>query len=243
VPVLFFGGLKENKNHLDKAWWTPAEIDLALRCAAEVDQDLQYGDESRHEPTATLLVAAGCFLGLRYEEIVMLRWQDLELDAVDQNRRPAPVAKVVPHAGWRPKDGDARVVPIHQRLHGVLVAHCKKDGYVLEPKKAMPKRGGTKRVYRYDPKCVWNRVIRKVVAAGGKTITPNGMRHSFASNLLMAGVSDVLVARWLGHADTSMVHEHYGHLLAYHGAINLVQVPETAKSPQLGPELGPQLLA
>jgi len=46
-----------------------------------------------------------------------------------------------------------------------------------------------------------------------------------------------------GGYHTSMVHEHYGHLLAYHGAINLVQVPETAKSPQLGTELGTDLLA
>ena len=40
----------------------------------------------------------------------------------------------------------------------------------------------------------------------------------------LAGVSDVLVARWLGHADTSMVHEHYGHLLSYHSDINRVQI-------------------
>jgi integrase len=50
------------------------------------------------------------------------------------------------------------------------------------------------------------------------------MRHSFASNLLMAGVSDVLVSRWLGHADTSMALGHYGHLLAYHGDIHRVQI-------------------
>jgi len=46
------------------------------------------------------------------------------------------------------------------------------------------------------------------------------MRHSFISNLLMAGVSDALVSRWLGHANTAMAHKHYGHLLAYHGDIN-----------------------
>lgn len=55
-------------------------------------------------------------------------------------------------------------------------------------------------------------------------ITPHGMRHSFASNLLMAGVSDVLVARWLGHANTAMVHQRYGHLLAYHGDINRMRL-------------------
>lgn len=47
-----------------------------------------------------------------------------------------------------------------------------------------------------------------------------GMRHSFASNLLIDRVSDVKVARWLGHGDTRMVHKHYGHLLSYDDDIN-----------------------
>lgn len=48
------------------------------------------------------------------------------------------------------------------------------------------------------------------------------MRHSFASNFLIAGVSDVKVGRWLGHTDTRMVHRHYGHLLSYDGDINAI---------------------
>jgi hypothetical protein len=40
----------------------------------------------------------------------------------------------------------------------------------------------------------------------------------------MAGVSDVVVSCWLGHADTTMMHRHYGHLLQYHGGINRVQI-------------------
>ena len=59
---------------------------------------------------------------------------------------------------------------------------------------------------------------------GGRRITMYGMRHTFCSNLLIAGVSDVKVARWLGHADTRMIHKHYGHLLSYDGDINAVQV-------------------
>jgi integrase len=48
------------------------------------------------------------------------------------------------------------------------------------------------------------------------------MRHTFASNLLNAGVSDVKVSRWLGHYDTRMIHKHYGHLLSYDNDINAV---------------------
>ena len=42
-------------------------------------------------------------------------------------------------------------------------------------------------------------------------ITAYGMRHGFASNFLIASISDAKVARWLGHADTRIVHLHYGH--------------------------------
>lgn len=37
-------------------------------------------------------------------------------------------------------------------------------------------------------------------------------------------VVERLVARWLGHADTSLVHERYGHLLAYQGDINRMAI-------------------
>ena len=50
--------------------------------------------------------------------------------------------------------------------------------------------------------------------------TMYGMRHSFASNLLISNVSDVKVARWMGHGDTRMVHRHYGHMLSYDDDIN-----------------------
>ena len=66
----------------------------------------------------------------------------------------------------------------------------------------------------------WRKIIARVEAAGGKRITAYAMRHTFPSNLLMAGVSDVKVARWLGHSDTRMVHRHYGHLLAFDDDIN-----------------------
>jgi len=95
---------------------------------------------------------------------------------------------------------------------------------VLNSAQPMPKRGGTKRIYRYDPKAVWEKVVTKVEAAEGTAISPGGMRHSSANNLLIAGESDVKVARWLGHADTTMAHRHYGHLLSYDDGINRMTI-------------------
>ena len=223
---------REVRNAREKPWWTTTEVEVALRCAVEVDDDLHRNPKKDISGTATLLIALGCLLGLRYEEIVMLKWSDLDLEALDVTTGlPAPVAHIVPKEGWSPKDGEARAVPIHERLVSILRKYRQDDGYVLRAHSRFKKvRTGTKRVYRYDPKKIWLRVLEKVMATGAKRITPHGMRHSFASNLLMAGASDVLVSRWLGHADTTMLHQTYGHLLAYHGDINKVRFGVTPHS-------------
>jgi integrase len=64
-----------------------------------------------------------------------------------------------------------------------------------------------------------------VVAAGGKRITVHGMRHSFTSHLLICNVSELKVARWLGHADTTMIFERYGHLLGHDWSIDAGSYP------------------
>jgi integrase len=66
----------------------------------------------------------------------------------------------------------------------------------------------------FRPQLVSLTCQRPVPTAGGKAITMYGMLHSFASNFLIADVSEVKVSRWLGHSDTRMVHRHYGHLLS-----------------------------
>lgn len=216
--------LRDPEGNKEKPWWTTTEVVQALECARQVDVDLA-GKAGTVGHTAELLVALGCLLGLRYEETVMLRWEDLELDAIHAVTGQAePVCRVRPHSGWSPKDGEERAIPIQTDLAELLRRYRRPQGYILMPKKPMPNRGGKKHTYRYDPQAIWERIVRKVVERGGKAISPHGMRHSFASNLLIAGVSDVLVARWLGHADTSMLHQRYGHLLAYHGDINKLKL-------------------
>ena len=205
--------LRVHRSHDSIKWWNRDEIKIVLECARE-DQNPR---------TAVLLIALGCYLGLRYEEIIMQRWQDIDLDSVSpQTGRVQPVCHVVPHDGWEPKDGEARSVPICRDLYDILLLYRKDSGYLLEQEKVRTRRAGAKRVYRYDPKNVWLRVLKRAIEKGAKRIRPHFMRHSFASNLLVAGVSDVKVARWLGHTDTRMVHQHYGHLMAYDADIDLI---------------------
>jgi integrase len=44
----------------------------------------------------------------------------------------------------------------------------------------------------------------------------HALRHTFASHAVMDGVSLMIVARLLGHADTKMVEKHYAHLSPDH---------------------------
>ena len=43
-------------------------------------------------------------------------------------------------------------------------------------------------------------------------LTFHGLRHSYASRLVMSGAPLAVVAAQLGHSDTRMVEKHYGHL-------------------------------
>lgn len=222
-------------NPRQKSWWEPHEVEIALAVASEVDGELTKQRDDVVPGTATALIACGCLIGLRYEEIIMLEWENFEFDR--RNSRTGgdePLVHVTPKGNWVPKDGESRTIPMPSRLIEALRPYRRTSGWLLNSHKSVAKRGGTKRVYRYDPKKIWLRVLKRAHALGAKLITPHGMRHSFASNLLMAGVSDVLVARWLGHADTAMVHERYGHLLAYHGDIDRVRFTSPDASPDGG---------
>ena len=49
-------------------------------------------------------------------------------------------------------------------------------------------------------------------AAGVTPLAFHELRHTYASHLVMAGIELVALAKILGHKDTRMVQEHYGHL-------------------------------
>ena len=46
------------------------------------------------------------------------------------------------------------------------------------------------------------------------------MKNSDHRSLFSVISTGLKVSRWLGHADTRMVHRHYGHLLSYDVDIN-----------------------
>lgn len=169
---------------------------------------------------ATLMVVLGIYLGLRKNEAVHVRWKDLVLDRLHPTTgQPSPICLIQQREGFTTKTYENRKVPISAEAVRLLrqyrPADAGPDDYVLDAERHHQKRGGTKRVYRYDPVKVWQRVLKAAMAKGNPHIEFKEMRHSFACNCLMKGHSVERVARWLGHKDPRMVRQHYAFLLDY----------------------------
>jgi integrase len=61
-------------------------------------------------------------------------------------------------------------------------------------------------------------IVKAMQATRGRAGLPGkvayGLRHTFATDALAAGVPDAQVAELLGHSGTAMLHRHYSHLVA-----------------------------
>jgi integrase len=155
-------------------------------------------------------VGLGLLGGLRVGEARNLRVQDVDLEH--------QLVHITAHEDWTPKSKDsARSVPVATSLLPLLaerVAAVGASGWLF------PNAGGTGPVSDE----VVAAMLERVVTAAGLVYgakEPNGvtyhtLRHSFAANLVMAGVDLFTVARLLGHATTAKVEDTYGHLSPEH---------------------------
>jgi integrase len=158
-----------------------------------------------------LMLYMGFDLGARKNEIVEARraWFDMAPGAVHVSETDTYV----------PKDGEDRTVPLTARFQRFLAREFP-DGlpgpWVIHPKK---KRG--RQLYRYEPKKALAGFFERagVMSVHGRLPNMHMMRHSFASNRLIAGASLFRVAKWMGD-DQETVQRHYGHLMPQDEEIN-----------------------
>ncbi|HVO19771.1 MAG TPA: site-specific integrase, partial [Anaeromyxobacter sp.] len=137
--------------------------------------------------------------GLRVGELLALKWQDIDLVAGHL---------IVRRTLWRdqegpPKGGLNRKVPLSDEALATLKAHRHLRGpYVF-----CDEKGGR----------LTHSVVKDVVpdncrrAGLGKRITTHGLRHTFASHLVMRGASLKAVQELLGHESIEMTLR-YSHL-------------------------------
>ncbi|MFN7916897.1 MAG: tyrosine-type recombinase/integrase [Vicinamibacterales bacterium] len=156
----------------------------------------EYDAEGRDHVTAIVLLALNT--GLRKGEVFNLGWADVDL-----------LTKLVTVRGEGAKSGQTRYVNLNDEALAVLKDWRKLsggDGYVF------PGRVEGKPLE--DIKHAWGPLME---SARITNFTIHDLRHTFASNLVMAGVDLNTVRELLGHADIKMTLR-YAHLAPEHKA-------------------------
>lgn len=161
--------------------------------------------------------------GLRPEEAIGLRWEDLELSGA---RGVIRVRRVVQHlrggGGWRwyePKTKNSeRCVVFPAELAAKLTEHrrmqlqqklkagqsWKNNDLVFTDRIGEPVKYGT----ALDQ---FNRIIEK--SGLPSEISPYSLRHAFVTFSLVAGIDIKTVSREVGHSKPSFTMDRYGHVL------------------------------
>lgn len=138
--------------------------------------------------------------GLRFGELMELKWEDVDLVAGRINVRRNVWRGIVDTT----KGSKAREVPLSDAAVAVLKAHRHLRGpYVFVQPDGTQLTQDVRGLKDLVPS-----ICRKAGLA--KRITMHDLRHTFASHLIMLGVPLAAVQQYLGHADitTTMVYAH-----------------------------------
>ena len=145
------------------------------------------------DPEFRPLVQAALETGCRYSELTRLEVHDFNVDS----------GTIAVH---KSKTGKARHVTLTPEGAEFFRQHC-------------AGRGGGEIMFRHADGSEWKpggqgRLMQEAVARAKITprISFHGLRHTWASLSAMNGVPLMVVAKNLGHRDTRMVEQHYGHL-------------------------------
>lgn len=150
------------------------------------------------EGTWRAMITLALNTGLRLGELLALRWEDVDLVA---GRLAVRKSRWKKHVGT-PKGGRSRELPLNGKARAALKAHkhlrgplvfCKDDGVHLTQKKCHAE------------------MVRWCRRAGIKGVQWHALRHTFASHLVMRGVSLKAVQELLGHRSIQETQK-YAHL-------------------------------
>jgi integrase len=173
---------------------------------------LRRGDQRylTHAEVATLAVAAGAdgllvlfmaYTGLRWSEVVALRWR-----RVDFERGRVDVAEGAVESGALhfddPKSSRRRSVPVPRAILDEMVPG-EPDAFVFTARQGGPLR------YAHFERRQWRPTVK---AAGLDGLTIHALRHTAASLAISAGANVKAVQRMLGHASAAMTLDVYSGL-------------------------------
>lgn len=146
-----------------------------------------------------LLCALGVYTGMRKNELANARWSWIDFKGRGR-------ILIQNEGRFQTKSGKPRKISMSSRLRAILERYDEDgDRYILAPDNS-PKKSTTQ--YRTDFTWAFDTVKE---AAGVDWITPHKLRHTFASQHAIAGVSLYKIGTWLGHADMKAT-QIYAHL-------------------------------
>jgi integrase len=143
--------------------------------------------------------------GLRKGELAGLKWCDVDFD-----RRLILVCRSYERRGT--KSGEDRTVPMPVELVRVLREWKAKSPFSRETDLCFPAADGICRKEHFS----WSDVVHRIavgadVARPGMSRWGHGTRHFYATQWLLQGGSDTILAKILGHRDTMLIHAVYSH--------------------------------
>ena len=166
----------------------------------QIDEQLEALEDC---PQMRVMVAMLIYAGLRREELLWLRHEDIDLKSGPYGMLRIR-AKTVNDEYWQPKTKKNRAVPISSALRAIL------DKYAPRPNRgrwyfASPKG------YRYDPDN-FSRDLKCIQDEKGLKWTCLDFRHTFGSQLAMKGESLYKISTLMGNSP-EICRRHYAALL------------------------------
>jgi len=161
------------------------------------------------QPRDQALFGLAVYAGLRLGEILALRWEAIDLDAltlrVDRSWDASSRQFVKPKS----KAG-TRTVPIIDRLAMLLADHRVLTNHPSGGLLFMSHRVPGQPVH---PVQLRRRLYAAWRAAGLDPLGLHEARHTFASMMIAAGVNAKALSGYLGHANIAITFDRYGHLM------------------------------
>lgn len=174
---------------------------------ADIGEILALVKQRAHVDFAHAMFALIAYTGIRRGEMLCLRWLDVDF------RQKLITARSLKQS--RQTRETSRDIDMHPELEAILTAYHtrrRKGQYLIcLPKASKPitKEQANNAFHRVLSGTRWERTMpsgKKKVVIGFHTF-----RHSFASNLAVAGVDQRVIDRWMGHVTEDM-RKRYQHL-------------------------------
>lgn len=189
----------------------------------EVRRILAEADGSEH-PEMACRLAFGFGTGARISEIAGVKWCD-----IDFKERTVHIRR---QAGGRlPKNKKTRIAPLSKDLVKRLQAWQLASPYSAPEHPVFPRADGKHQSAHMKIDTVLARVAKRCGVVKPR-YNNHSMRHSYISNWMRAGKSPFHLVRIVGHANTRLIEEVYGHLVT----ADLVAALDADQRPTLRPK-------